>query len=87
METWEDNQGIAFYSESHKVFQHLQELVSNERFQSPETPILVHCSAGVGRTGTFIAISLITEAVKALQFLHSKKLTLPVSEKEKLSDF
>jgi len=66
MDNWEDNKAVTIHSDSYKVFQHLQDMVSNERIQTPETPVIIHCSAGVGRTGTFIAVQLITESVKAL---------------------
>ena len=42
--------------------------------------MLVHCSAGIGRTGTFLAICLMTEAVKELQKLKRDKQRLQSEE-------
>ena len=38
--------------------------------------IVVHCSAGVGRTGTFIAIYILIEMLKETGFFNPKKLVI-----------
>ena len=51
----------------------LRDLIHQTRDLStfPEVPIVVHCSAGVGRTGTFIAVYKLTD-----EYLSSRKRNL-----------
>ena len=48
--------------------------INDNRIKYPEIPILVHCSAGVGRTGTFIAIYQIIKCLEKIKLLNKEPI-------------
>ena len=69
MLSWADNTAIEENSEQLNALNYLLNRVFVTKREKPTCPVLVHCSAGIGRTGTFLALCLMIEAVKELQRL------------------
>ena len=69
MLSWADNTAIEENTEQFAALNHLLNKVFVSKKEKPNSPVLVHCSAGIGRTGTFLAICLMIEAIKELQRL------------------
>ena len=69
MVTWEDDTAIKEHTDQFTALNYLLRQTFDAKKASPDIPIMVHCSAGIGRSGTFLAICLMIESVKELQRL------------------
>ena len=69
MTTWEDDKAIKVSTDQFDALNYLLKQTFAAKKAFPDIPVLTHCSAGIGRTGTFLAIFLMIEAVKELQKL------------------
>ena len=61
MENWKDDQAVS--EDQMEALNFVIKTGLNVR-QDPNEIILVHCSAGIGRTGTYIALLLLIESIE-----------------------
>jgi len=57
---WPDNKPPTSYER----IKYIIDFIAKRREERPESPVIIHCSAGVGRTGTLIAIYTLIEALQ-----------------------
>jgi len=79
-EAWPDH-GVPEHQDQTSLvrFVRLVDEVNRQPFGDPDPPIMVHCSAGVGRTGAFIALSSLFRAHGLLPPTHLPTTNLPPS--------
>lgn len=61
MENWKDDQAVS--EDQMEALNFVIKTGLNVR-QDPNEIVLVHCSAGIGRTGTYIALMLLIESIE-----------------------
>lgn len=77
---WPDH-GVADYSSLLKLTE-----IKDEFTTKKSAPVVVHCSAGCGRTGVFITVDLITNAFKSKTNTHLIKGNVNLLKKHSLDD-
>ena len=63
MTVWPDKSTPASAVVMASFLRMIRQTVAEQEMNHPKSPLLVHCGAGVGRTGTFIAINELLDQI------------------------